>query len=202
MKGTVEESTANTHGGPMPSPARISKEILVLSGVREKSSMRRIFAVLIALCLVPALFAQGTGSAVQTTAVTLGSAQLQHLKATPVQLVSAPGSGNLLNVVSIVAQYKFGTVAYSVPNGGQISTAVGNAPTGINLAAAGFIDQTANQIQIGGSASSPGFVPGWTWPQSVLENQPLTVSNNGGAEWTTGDGTVVVTVYYTVVALQ
>jgi hypothetical protein len=164
--------------------------------------MRKIVVLLLAVVVVPTLFAQGNSTAVQIAAVTLSSAQLQHLKATAVQVVPAPGTGNLVNPLSVVAQYKFGTVAYDVPNGGQFSAAVGNAPIGVNLAAAGFIDQTTNQIQMGGSAGSPGFVPGWTWAQSALENQPVMISNNSGGEWTGGDGTVTITVYYTVVALH
>jgi len=164
--------------------------------------MKKILLVLFAVALVPSLLAQGTGAGVQTATVTLSAAQLQHLRASAVQLVPAPGAGSFLNPLSIVAQYKFGTVSYGVPDGGQFSAAIGNVPTGINLAAAGFIDQVTNQIQIGGSAASPGFVPGWTWPQSALENQALVVSNNGGSEWTSGDGTVTITVIYTIVSLQ
>ncbi len=156
--------------------------------------MRKILAVLFAACLVPSLFAQGTGTPVQTATVTLSSAQLQHLGATPVQLVPAPGSGKLLNLVSIVAQYKFGSAAYALANGGQFTTALGSASIGINLAAAGFIDKTTNQIQFNGGSAGGA--------QGAMENQPLMISNDGAGEWISGDGTVIVTVYYTVVDLQ
>ena len=35
-----------------------------------------------------------------------------------------------------------------------------------------------------------------------MENQPLMIFNNGSGEWAEGDGSVVVTVYYTIVGLQ
>src|SRR5713226_3464862 len=87
-----------------------------LRRVGEKSNMRKLFVVLMAVCLAPALFAQTT---VQSATVTLSAAQLQHLKATPAQLVAAPGSGKLLNMVSLVGQYKAGSTAYVLGNGGD-----------------------------------------------------------------------------------
>ena len=35
-----------------------------------------------------------------------------------------------------------------------------------------------------------------------MENQALMIFNSGSGEWTDGDGSVIVTVYYTVVDLQ
>src|SRR5712691_3316089 len=113
-------------------------------------NMRKIFAVLFAVCLAQTLLAQGTSSPVQTTTVTLSSAQLQHLRATPVQLVPAPSSGQLLNLVSIVGQYKFSNAAYTLGNGGYLSTSLGSAPIHATLATPGFIDQTTNQVQMNG----------------------------------------------------
>ncbi len=153
--------------------------------------MRKLFVVLMAVCLAPALFAQTT---VQSATVTLSAAQLQHLKATPAQLVAAPGSGKLLNMVSLVGQYKAGSTAYVLGNGGDFSASLGSAQLGIRLNAAGFIDQTTNQVQFNS--------PSGLGSQSSMENQPLMIFNSGAGEWTGGDGTVVVTVYYTVVDLQ
>jgi len=55
--------------------------------------MRKTFiVVLTALFLVPVLFGQSTGGAIQTATVTLSSAQLLSLRAMPVQLVPPPGA--------------------------------------------------------------------------------------------------------------
>jgi hypothetical protein len=159
--------------------------------VREKSNMRKMLLALIALCVARSLFAQ---TAVQSASVTLNSVQLQHLKVTPVQLVAAPGSGKLLNLVSLAGQYKSGGTAYTLGSGGDFIAALGNAPLNIRLNAAGFIDQTSNHIQFNS--------PSGLGSQSSMENEALTISNNGSAEWSDGDGSVIVTVYYTVVDLQ
>jgi hypothetical protein len=160
----------------------------------EKSNMRKLMVVLLAIWLAPALFAQAPNGPVQSFTATLSSAQLQHLKASPVQLVAAPGTGKLLNLVSVVGQYKSGGSAYTVTDGGQFNLALGGSPIHITLTATGFIDQTSNQVQMN-SGSHGGA-------QNSMENQPLIVSNDGSAEWTDGDGSVIVTVYYTVVDLQ
>src|SRR5438067_12337942 len=103
--------------------------------MREKSNMRKVLVVLMAVWLAPALRAQ---TSMQSATVTLNSAQLQHLKAAPVQLVAAPGTGKLLKLVSVVGQYKAGASAYTVGNGGDIIAALENAPLNIRLNAAGF----------------------------------------------------------------
>ena len=156
--------------------------------------MRKLLVVLVVGCLAPALIAQGTDTTVQKAVVLLSSAQMQHLKATPVQLVPAPGDGKLLNLVSLVGQYKAGNSAYSLGDGGDFSSSLGSAPLGIRLNAAGFIDRTANQVQFNS--------PSGLGSQSSMENQPLMIFNSGAGEWTGGDGSVIVTVYYTVVDLQ
>jgi hypothetical protein len=158
--------------------------------------MWRILVALFVLCLVPGVFAQ-SGGPVQTATVTLTSAQLLHLKAAPVQLVAAPGSGMAINAISAVLQYKFNSAAYASPAGGtgfEISFS-GESGSYLTGPAVGFIDQSASRI----SQLSPG---GPVCSQANAENAPLIIRNMDGAEWTSGDGTVVVTVHYTVVALQ
>ena len=162
--------------------------------MRGKSNMRKLFVIVIVVGLVPSVFAQGTDSAVQKAVVPLSSAQLQHLKTNPVQVVAPAGTGKLLNLVSLVAQYKAGSSPYALGDGGDFTASLGSAALGIRLIAAGFIDRTANQIQFNS--------PSGLGTQSDMENQPLTISNNGAGEWTDGDGSVIVIVYYTVVDLQ
>jgi hypothetical protein len=159
--------------------------------------MRMKILVVIALAMAPMLFGQ-TGGPVQTASVTLTSAQLQHLKGAPVQLVSAPGAGNVLNVVSASIQYKAGNTAYSIPSGGNIAVSLGAAADKrlIFTPARDFIDQTTDQLYM---SPANGIGPS---ASATIANQDLRVSNDGNAEWTNGDGTVTITVYYTVVALQ
>ena len=162
--------------------------------------MRKTIVVLVALCVAPELFAQNTGL-VQTTTVTLTSAQLQNLRANPITLVAAPGAGNYVNATSAILQYKAGGAAYGLPGGGNLSITIGAPANGnttfvsTDLAATGFIDKLKNQVRV----PRPVFVND---SESNLANQELRVSNDGDAEWISGDGTVTITVFYTIVALQ
>jgi hypothetical protein len=158
--------------------------------------MRRILVALFVLCLVPGVFAQ-TGAPIQTATVTLSSAQLLHLKAAPIQLVAAPGSGKAINAISAFLQYKFNSAAYASPAGGtgfEISFS-GESGSYLTGPAVGFIDRSSSQI----SQLSPG---GPVFSQAAAENAAPIIRNNDGGEWTSGDGTVIVTLYYTVVDLQ
>jgi hypothetical protein len=161
----------------------------------EVNMLRKLIVVLIALFLLPGLFAQSTGGGIQTATVTLSSAQLLSLRATPVQLVPPPGAGNVIKPLSITLQYKSGSAPYTAQDG---SFAIGTPAfvAAVQQPAVGFIDQASDQFAfLGGFGGAFG-------PRSSFENQPITVSQNGSAEWTAGDGSVVISVTYTVVALQ
>lgn len=155
---------------------------------------RHSLVLLLVLCLAPRVVGQAVSGSTQTATVTLSSGQLQHLKAAPVQLVAAPGTDKMLNLISLVAQYKFKTAPYTIANGGDFNIRLGTTPINVPITSVGFIDQSANQIQMSGGSSGGN--------QYHLENQPLIVANDGSAEWTDGDGSVIVTAYYTVVDLQ
>jgi hypothetical protein len=142
------------------------------------------------IAFVPGVFAQGGG--VQTASVTLTSAQVQHLHASPVQLVASPGAGQFVDVISVAYQYRAGSTPYALSNGGNF--VVGPAAI-FPTSATGFIDQTSNAVAVAGKSTETVY-------QSVVENQAITVSNDNGTEWANGDGTVTVTISYRVVALQ
>jgi len=159
--------------------------------------MRNILIVLIALCVLPIAVAQSSGSAAstQSVTVTLTSAQLQRLASSPVQFAPAPGAGQMIYVLSSMAQYKAGSAPY-VAQSGRLNVYTGNSGnTAGATPALGFLDKGTSQVRLMGAPSSGD-------PQSSYENQALMVTNDGATEWTNGDGTITMTVYYTVVALQ
>lgn len=157
--------------------------------------MRKMNLVWLILSLVPALVSQ-SGGQVQVASVTLTSAQLLHLKATPVQLVPAPGPGMVINAISATLQYKAGTIPYTGPGGNGIAISVpGESSSFLVGPAVGFIDQSTDHI----NQLSPG---GPVFSRANAENAALIIRNNDAGEWSGGDGTVIVTVYYTIVTLQ
>jgi hypothetical protein len=159
--------------------------------------MRKAIVGLFALCFVPGALGQSAGP-VQTATVTLTSAQLRALHSTPVQLIPAPGSGQMVAPISVVFQYKAGASPYTITGGGRVAVYLG-APNNLvtQVDAARFLDQTTSQVfmseGIGGIGSSQ---------QGAVENASVMVENDSTTEWTGGDGTVTISVYYTVVALQ
>jgi hypothetical protein len=163
--------------------------------LKENMDMRKIFIVAVAtILLTPGLLAQ-SGGAVQSATVTLSSAQLLHLRAAAVQLVPAPGAGNVIKPISLTLEYKFATAPYTAPDGNFTIGTPGFAAA-VQQPGVGLVDQSSDQIAfLGGFGGAFG-------PRSSFENQPIIASQNGSAEWTAGDGSVVVSVTYTVVALQ
>jgi hypothetical protein len=162
---------------------------------RRMLRMRQILIALLALCIVPAAWAQG-GVAVQTATVTLTPAQIVSLCTSPVQVVAAPGAGQILNPVSFTLQYKFGTTPYTVsPQGIQfISGAPGHDEYG-SVSTSNLLDAPSSRVA---TASANGQVGG---DPATYANQPLMVELST-SDASGGDGTLTITVAYTVVALQ
>ena len=130
--------------------------------------------------------------------LTLTAAQILALNGTPVQIVAAPGAGKILLPILGTAQYKFNTTAYANVTGAILT--IGPSPLaatgqGIEFQATGLIDQTVNTIDL-----EPVFCTG---PQTNWANLALVITNEGGSgEFTTGDGTLVITLWYMTLTLS
>lgn len=144
---------------------------------------------------VPSSFAVAP---LQQARVTLTAVQVLAIHSAPPTIISAPGAGNLIQIVSYCVDYTFNTTAYS-DNGGALIFYYG----GVNgndyvttHATAGLWDQTHSTYMTG------------TPP---VTNPPLQLSNNSGqaillrndtANPTLGAGTLTVTVQYVVIPVS
>jgi hypothetical protein len=147
--------------------------------------MRNTLICAILFCFLPALNGQTT-------------AQLAALHGSPVSVVAAPGSGKALAPFSAVFQYKAGANPYVVTPNSHVLLYLGktfNNVTQVN--ATHFLDQIGSQVFMSEGIGGIGVSP-----QETLEDAPLMAENDSSMEWTGGDGTVTITVYYTVVSLQ
>lgn len=160
--------------------------------------MRKTILGLLTLCLASVLSAQTDSGAVQSATVTLTSAQLQNLRETPVVLVPAPGPVSYINASSATLQYNYGTANYPGGHGRlQITLGPYTSPAPIpvfdGVLTAGFLDQDSDQTK------TLQAIP--LDPSPDVENLDLEIVNFG-PPLTDGDGTVTITVSYTLVALQ
>lgn len=127
--------------------------------------------------------------------VTVSSAELLALRATPKTLVAAPGTGKMLVFHGAVliadngTAYVVGTndiaVRYNNTTGDIISQVVDTA---------GLLDQTTDIM----SYVDPVGTDSKT-PKADCENTPLVLHNTGAAEFTTGTGVLRVKTFYSVV---
>ena len=116
-----------------------------------------------------------TGSTLEIAA-TLNSTQIKALLTTPVVLVAAPGSGKILHFLSAMLIFEYGGSNVFVANLGVlqigwIDGADGYEPASEVIAAAGFLDGTANQVVVL-RYSQPAAIP-----QSGAENMALAIIN-------------------------
>lgn len=134
-------------------------------------------------------------AAVQLATVTVSSAELLALAATPKELVAAPGAGNFIQFLSAQLVLDYNSAAY-VESGDNFAIRYTDG-TGVIVSDAiettGFIDQTAdtitNAIPIADAiVAATGAV-----------DQAL-VLHNTGSEITTGDSPVYVTIAYRIIS--
>ena len=131
-----------------------------------------------------------SAGSVQKSVVTLSSAQILALNATPVALVAAPGSGLTTVVERIVVSFTVGT---QYANGGVLefryTNASGAKVTGADLAAAVITGASSSVTILGGNSSAN---------VTAVSNAAIVV-DNATAPFITGTGTAVVTVFYSIV---
>lgn len=124
--------------------------------------------------------------------VTLADTDILALNATPKQLIAAPGAGASVIVERVAFRFNWATTQYAA--GGACSVFYSGASTNLmaaTLAATFFTAPTGavtNDVAIGPSASA------LTIPQNTA-----VVLKAASADFTTGDSTVDVTIWYRVV---
>ena len=145
----------------------------------------------------------GAGSASATTAqvsiatLTLTSAQILALHGTPVQIVAAPGVGKALVPISATMEYKYVSAPYQNTTDSNLvitTTGVVGVDELIVIPAASFIDQTASQFAMQPSSA--------IYPLADASNNALVVTNqDGSGEFTSGSGTLTITLWYATITL-
>lgn len=134
---------------------------------------------------------------IAVASVTLTNAEIKALRATPKTLVAAPGSGKMLEFVSIVLKNNGGTnaITETIDNMAVKYTDGSGAAVSETIEATGFIDQTAATITVG-QAKNDAIVA-----YASAANQALVLHNTGDGEYAgnaANDVTMTVRVTYRV----
>jgi hypothetical protein len=142
----------------------------------------------------------GAGGAVQIATVTVSSAELLALATTPIQLIAAPGAGKVIAPFMFAMQYKAGSTPYTLA-GGDPELSIYPAAAGPNLGPVGFnatglVTAAVDTVAYQADAASTNIA------RTNLDDQPWNLGlGDRGRPLTLGDGTLVVTVYYAILAL-
>lgn len=141
-------------------------------------------------------FSGGSGPILTTTTL-VSSAQLLALDPTPVQLIPAPGVGQIVCVIGGAFSYRFGTVPYANTAGAAViyagvdSDAVLYDPTDQFIA---LLKTPANSgfLYLSGFTNAIADIPG-------DDNEAIQLASN--LALTNGDGTLLVTIFYSILGL-
>lgn len=146
---------------------------------------------LLSLANQAALQAEAGGSALvagvdypTSATVTLSSAQILDLHNTPITLVAAPGAGKWINVHRASAYHDFGTTAYTTDDANGPAVGVSGTYSAV----------------VGNLTATEDYIDAKTVPQEgtvTMVNAAVRAFGNG-TTFTLGDGTLTVTVWYSV----
>ncbi len=128
------------------------------------------------------------GNILAVARVDLSSAQILALNATPVELVPAPGAGNIISVEEILFKMIRTATAYAA--GGALEFRYTNG-SGAKVTA----DVAASVVTTGGAGTEYNIVRGVTTSLTPVANSNIVI-DNATAAFTTGTGTAVVWVKY------
>jgi len=130
-----------------------------------------------------------TDQTIRTVKVTLSSAEILNSFSSAKQLIAAPGSGKVNEVISITMRYNYLTAPYVT------NTTLAVYYSTVEVAAhTGVLDQLASVIKV----ASPGI--GFVSASADLENQAVFIGTKTGNP-TAGSGTLDVYVTYRIITL-
>lgn len=147
----------------------------------------------------------GGGVTLNSVTVTVTSAELLALEATPVTLLAAPAANKTNLIQYILLAYNFVTTPYTIANAdnaltiGYVGTSFATEDYTAAANATDLLDQSANTAASGGSNRLAILSP--KLPFTVQDNAIELSLGGTTPNLTLGDGTLDVTLYYVVADL-
>lgn len=134
----------------------------------------------------------GITDAVQIATLAITSAQIKTLRATPLTILGAQGPLTLIEPLKVTLEFIPVTTAYATVSTADIAVYVATTKaTNFTGDSTGLLDQTVKTFESLTPTAAKSFTT-----DTLSDNQPLKIANVAGAEYTLGDGTLLVTVYY------
>lgn len=130
-------------------------------------------------------------STVQYAEVEISAAEILALFTTAKELVAAPGSGKVLEFISLTLAYDYGTVVYTIGSATNLEVKITDktgASVSTTQAVTGMIDQATDQLRALDKLEAS---------VTPVVNAPLCLAL-AGADPTAGDGTIHAKVAYRV----
>lgn len=128
-----------------------------------------------------------------STQVTVTSAQILNWKNTPVTLIAAPGSGKVIDVLSIVAKLTFNSIAYTIVGLTALEISNGSSVLFSNAAASSIINSASTKYWK--LAPSPAAAA-----TQISANTAITSACTGAAP-AAGNSTITFDIQYRIITL-
>ena len=139
--------------------------------------------------------AQLDPNVLQFSSVPLSSANILAMNGTPVSILAAPGAGKAIVVDAVLFEFLVGGTQYA--SGGAVNFQYhGGSATGV------FGAVTITAASVNGAASFNQYLQpiGQATGQAITANTGIDITNATGA-FTTGTGTAIVKIWYSIVTL-
>lgn len=141
----------------------------------------------------PAIISGGIPSQVWGTVITLSTAQVNALQATPITIVAAQGANTWIELVTAIITYDYAIAAFTVAAGEDLVIEYGDGTdVTASIETTGFLDQTDDEIRY-----YPFVLAAGADPEATI-NQVLRIKNTGAGEIADGGGEVDIRVVYRV----
>ena len=149
--------------------------------------------------VAPTFQAAGGGGELSATVV-LTSSQVKALNTTPIELIAAPGSGNVIQVFGVSAKMTYGgTNVFTGPSFSTVNLGYdGSPPIGIGVVMASSAVYSSADAYAFNTNQSSGNLLSTMENNKIVAHNPTTNFAGNAAD----DNTVTVTSYYRIAAVQ
>ena len=126
-----------------------------------------------------------------STKVSLSAAQIKTVNSVPVSVISAPGSGKVIEIVSAFLSFNYGTVTFDAAASFEVSLYTDTA--------GGRQYSTANNILNKTSSTIQTFDKDASTASQLVDNKAIFI--DGGDDSTVGDSTIDLYINYRIITL-